>query len=75
MQQVFVIIHVTYDWHRFQNNRAAALTLKSAQDLAEQYRAKLHQRDHDMPIVAMSEESAAFDLPETEHIYIETHIL
>jgi hypothetical protein len=75
MQQVFVIIHVTYDWYRFQNNRAVALTMKSAQDQAEHYRAKRHPRDHDMPIVATREESASFDQPETEHIYIETHIL
>lgn len=67
--KTYVIIDVTYDYHRFQENLGVAHTLEDAWLLA--YKFAVEENRGGLPIIDSKAQSLACDKPERHHIYIE----
>lgn len=65
MKPIYVIVDVTYDWYRFQDNLGATPNLKRARKIAA-------EAAKGRPVVEDVRESQNMDEPETKHILIET---
>ena len=68
---IFVIVEVTYDYYRFQENRGAATDIETARDIAAREAEKLKRGGEPLPILESAGESGNMDSPETCHIWIE----
>lgn len=60
----FVLVHVTYDYHRFQNNIGAATGIREARKLAKEINPNL-------TVIESEKESDALDANEVEHLFIQ----
>jgi hypothetical protein len=68
---IFVIVHVSYDYFRFQDNLGAAADFETAKAIAERESVERGSRGDALPIIEIADESFAMDSPETRHIWIE----
>jgi len=64
--RIFVIVDVTYDYFRFQENLNATTSLKEARKMA-----KAAAAERDCPVAETTEASDGWDKPEVRHIWIE----
>lgn len=69
---IYVIVDVTYDYYRFQDNLAATTSLKKAIELAEKFAGDLSvERRVFIPVVEDAEKSKAMRHDEVQHIWIQ----
>jgi hypothetical protein len=65
-KNIYIVVLVTYDYHRLQKNLAAAYTLAAARRIAEQHLDKWTTK-----VIESGEESSAMDGGEKDHIWIQ----
>jgi hypothetical protein len=78
---IYVVVNVSYDYYRFQENVGAALDIETARNIAKAFRDKpkqigksLHYFNRNLEIVEDHDESwGQFRDRERNHIFIETH--
>lgn len=68
---IFVIVEVTYDYYRFQENRGAATDIETARAIAAEQAVIRGYRDEALPVIEESVESSGCDYSERAHIWIE----
>jgi hypothetical protein len=68
---IFVIVEVTYDHYRFQENRGAATDIETARAIAARESVERGWRDDVLPILESADQSRDLDYQETPHIWIE----
>lgn len=66
---IFVVVLVSYDYHRFQENLGAATSLSQAREIAAEN--SNHPVRGKLPIIEDPDESIALGEDETIHIWIE----
>jgi hypothetical protein len=64
---IYVIVNVSYDYHRFQDNIGAATSLESARKIAQDYASQ----EGNIPIVEDAKASLNMGGFETRHIWIQ----
>lgn len=69
MKNIYVIVLVTYDYYRFQENLGASTSLKKARAMANN---QAKERDG-IPVIEDAEKSQAMRHNEEHHIWIEKH--
>jgi hypothetical protein len=62
-QKIFVIVNVFYDWHRFEDNRGAALSINLAREIAAK-----EAREYNLPVIEDAKQSSDMD---ANHIWIQ----
>jgi hypothetical protein len=67
---IYILVHVTYDWHRFQENIAASRDLLGMTRAIEKFQ-KNNKGNYIFPIARTQKESQAFDSKEVCHLWIE----
>lgn len=69
---LFVIVHVTYDYYRYQFNIGASTDIDTARKIAINYKKeKEYDGEPPLPIIEDKDKSSDMDSPETNHIWIE----
>lgn len=68
-QRIYVIVHVTYDHHRFQENYGASQHPALATHIAKEVQ---RVKERQLPIIRNSAVSWAQDKAEKEHIWIQS---
>ena len=68
---IFVIVLVSYDYYRFQDNLGATASLETAREIAAR-EAKERGYVFDLPVIEDAGKSQDMDSPETRHIWIES---
>ena len=66
---IYVIVDVSYDYYRFQENVGAATDLNEARRAAEAY--VKNTWPHNLPIVEDAQQSKSMDDSEAGHVWIE----
>lgn len=67
---VFVVVHVTYDHYRFQENISASTRFATAMRAARALCAA-HSPTNPLPLVVTENASDGFDVAEVEHVWIQ----
>lgn len=71
---IYVVVLVTYDYYRFQENLGASMSPSKARNLCrafKQGKTHLYGGNPEMVVVESMEESDAFNDPETPHLWIQ----
>jgi hypothetical protein len=70
---VFVVVMVSYDYYRFQDNLGATTDLDAARAIAAR-ESESRGYDGPLPIIEDAVQSSNMDSPETRHIWIEVFL-
>jgi len=65
---IYVVVHVSYDYYRFQENLGAAAAIKDARRIAKEQVSSLKMN---LPVIESEDESRKQDNAEGQHIWIE----
>ncbi len=72
--KIYVIVYVSYDYYRFQENLFATTDLEAAREFAKDQAVRIANQQHEslLPLTEDKAESENFDTTERRHIYIES---
>ena len=68
---IYVIVRVTYDYFRYQDNEGASADLDEARKIARAAAVRCARDDDPWRVIESEEESRSLDDAETAHIWIE----